>query len=367
MTTKLALNLTLTCLLTLGPITALSENSCKALFKANANTVENFSISATSFINDYIAPAVAALRAHYKSSNTIIEQFRSGYFHSNNSTNSTMPFPVVIDIIDGASPKPLNTVNVKGIVETSTDQPEGTSSHILFYDGDVFTADFYRRFGFGKKYTGIQLQEFTRNQAWMERVLDPTTNTYRYVIHSQHAGRRILEKLFQETQSPQITLYRGGSKGDFLFFKFIHDLFLNREIQSEIIDELLNYFNPEGNMKYTFYDLKKFKKILKNIDSSLKIAWAQRFLQQYELAYRKIFMSASEQAATRFSSGAMIAVTFSKNDLLHLYNSGNLYVGIEGQVEFSFFNQTGILSAIQQEINIFEPRYKVTPMFMTLD
>jgi len=374
-------------IITLTSASAFSANSCEILFEAEKPIGISRTLGASQFKTDYILPALRALRsleegsADLNDSHKVIDQFDYGTISFSgaskydsaflkNATSPTaiqnIPFPV---FYEGGPPKPLQTVDVTKIIETSIAPNNGDStySRLVFYGGDIYSANYYRNFAFGKKYTGDGLREFIQNQAWLERTFDPQENEIKYIVHSEHAGRRILERFFSEALTDEVTLYRGGFKGEFLLFQMINHLLAGQEIPSERIDEILRSINSGSSLSYTFNDLKKFKKNQKNMDTSLRIEWGKRFLQQYALANRKIFMSASEKEATRFTRGSVIAITFTKSDLMRLYNEGNLYVGIEGQIEFSFFDQPGILSLMQKKMNVFEPRYDTLGGFMESD
>lgn len=327
------------------------------------------SISASQFGQEYIYPAVQGLIQYQKQKGdeSIIDQFDFGFkmYQKPNSVLKTLvadhevvvnseflPFPAVVEgVIEH-----VQNVNPNSVVETALDhsQQYGSAySRLAFYKGDVFSANSYRDFAFGKGMTGDRLKDFVRSRAWLERVENLGKVTYK--VHPEHAGRRILEKLFQSTTGSQITLFRGTFKGEFLLFQFIVDLLGGKAVSPTQIDELMKVIDSSNtSMKYTYNDLKKFKK-LKNPEQSLLINYGNLFLQQYVLAGRKVFMSASEQRAARFSRGYMISFTFEKADILKLYDAGFLYVGIEGQIELSFFDLVGFQSLIKSKMSLSKP------------
>lgn len=328
------------------------------------------SITASQFGQEYIYPAVQGLIQYQKQKGdeAIIDQFDFGFkmYQKPNSVLKTLvadhevvanseflPFPAIVEGVI----KHVKDVNPRAVVETALDHSEqkGESySRLAFYNGDVFSANSYRDFAFGKGMTGARLKDFVRSRAWLERV--ENLGEVSYKVHPEHAGRRILEKLFQSTAGSQITLFRGTFKGEFLLYQFIVDLLNGKPVSQAQVDELMKVIDSSNSsMQYTYNDLKKFKK-LKNPEQSLLINYGNLFLQQYVLAGRKVFMSASEQRAARFSRGYMISFTFEKADILKLYDAGFLYVGIEGQIELSFFDLVGFQSLIKSKMSLSKPK-----------
>ena len=211
------------------------------------------SITASQFGQEYIYPAVQGLIQYQKQKGdeAIIDQFDFGFkmYQKPNSVLKTLvadhevvanseflPFPAIVEGVI----KHVEDVNPRAVVETALDHSEqkGESySRLAFYNGDVFSANSYRDFAFGKGMTGGRLKDFVRSRAWLERV--ENLGEVSYKVHPEHAGRRILEKLFQSTAGSQITLFRGTFKGEFLLYQFIVDLLNGKPVSQAQVDELM--------------------------------------------------------------------------------------------------------------------------------
>lgn len=251
-------------------------------------------------------------------------------------------------------------VDIHAVIETqinvqSTHYDDFSPGRIAFYKGDVHASDSYRRFAHGKRLTGDRFREFIRTRAWLERVSTASRNPS-YQLHPEHAGCRILQQFLSETNSPVVQLFRGTYKGEVLLFEVMQQLKKGEKPSTEKL-KLLTEAISRKTGKRTLVN-ERIRPLLTTIhelahlqteDREILQPYMGRLLSHYSSAASKIFFSADFQRASLFSKGQVITLNIEKQRLIELYEAGLLYVGIEQQIEFAFFDQ-GLQALLQAKI-----------------
>ena len=329
-------------------VQASAQNKCVSLFQ------ETRVVNAATFKQKYLQPALNFILKELPRQTeaaSILPQFEFGRKKDTSSDNAQIGPDLIYALKPGTRYDRANEIDVDRIVETEInftghDWNDFNRGRIVFFKGDVYTANSYKNFAHGKRLTGEAFKQFIKSRAWLERIKGPD-GLPTYKLHQYHAGRRILEQLIAETSEQSIHLYRGTYLGEVLLFEVIQQLKNGEMPSSEKLKSLSKTISEKFGKNVIVN--KRMVEIAKSVNDLMRLQtadpqllsdYSDRLMFFYTHATSKMFFSASRDRASLFSKGQLMMLKIDKQQLLSLYDAGLLYVGIEGQIEIAFFDQS---------------------------